>query len=301
MFLHRLASIVRWAFYRNRVERDLDDEVQTFVDMAAADRVRDGASPADARRIVVLDLGGIEQTKERVRFARSGAWLDDVGRDVRYSLRSCARNPGFSAVIVLTLAFGIGANTAVFSIVEAVLLRPLTYAEPDRLVMVHETLPKTGRIPAGATEFEEWRRSAHSFERMTLMAVTPVILTGTGEPERLDAARVSPAFFPMLGIDAAAGRTFSPDEEVVGRHHVVVLSDGLWRRRFGADPSIVGRTITLNDEPYLVSGILPSRVRLPRLEQIFVMGISGGQPELWMPFAITDVERGENSFAVLGG
>jgi putative ABC transport system permease protein len=297
--LHRLASILRWLFHRNRAEQEMNEELQAFVDMAAADKVRDGASPADARRMAVLNLGGVEQTKERVRSGRYGAWLDEITRDVRYGLRMCARNPGFSAVIVLTLAVGIGANTAIFSIVDAVLLRPLTYGEPERLVMIHETIPERGRNPVGATEFEEWRRSAQSFERMALVAVTPVILTGAGEPERLDAARVSAAFFPMLGIDPAFGRTFSRDEETVGRHHVVVLSDGLWRRHFGADPSIIGRTLTLNDESYVVSGVLPPRFRFPRLEQIFVMGISGGQPQLWLPFAITDAERGENSFAAM--
>jgi macrolide transport system ATP-binding/permease protein len=297
--LHRLASVVRWMVYRDRAERDLNDELEAFVDMAAADKMRDGAAPAEARRSALLHLGGVEQAKERVRSARHGAWLDELGRDVRYALRMCRRNPGFSAVVVATLAIGIGANTAVFSVVDAVLLRPLTYAEPERLVVVHETLPTRGRVPVGAFEFEEWRRAAQSFEHMSLMAVAPVVLTRAGDPERLDAARVSASLFPMLGIEAAIGRTFSPEAEVLGRHHVAVLSDGLWRTRFGADASIVGRTITLNDESYVVSGVLPPGFRFPRLEQIFVMGISGGQPQVWLPFAITDAERGENSFATI--
>jgi putative ABC transport system permease protein len=131
------------------------------------------------------------------------------------------------------------------------------------------------------------------------MAVAPVVLTRAGDPERLEAARVSASLFPLLGIEAAIGRTFRPDEEIAGRDHVAVLSDGLWRTRFGADPSIVGRTITLNDEAYLVSGVLPPGFRFPRLEQVFVMGISGGQPQVWLPFAITDTDRGENSFATI--
>jgi len=297
--LHRLVSVLRWIVDRNRAETALDDELRAFVDMAAADRIRDGATPEEARRMALMHLGGVEQAKERVRTARHGAWLDEVSRDVRYALRMCRRNPGFSAVVVATLAIGIGANTAVFSVVDAVLLRPLTYAAPDRLVMVHETLPTRGRIPVAAFEFEEWRRAAHSFEHISLMAVAPVVLTRAGDPERLEAARVSASLFPMLGIEAAIGRTFRPDEEIVGRDHVAVLSDGLWRTRFGADSSIVGRTITLNDEAYLVSGVLPPRFRFPRLEQVFVMGISGGQPQVWLPFAITDADRGENSFATI--
>ena len=136
---------------------------------------------------------------------------------------------------MITLALGIGANTAVFSVVDAVLLRPLTYLSHGRIVVVHEALAQRGRIPAGAAEFEEWRRSARSFDQMALMAVAPVILTHAGEPARLDAARVSPSLFPILGIDVALGRVFAADEETVSRDHVVVLSDGLWRSRFGAE------------------------------------------------------------------
>jgi putative ABC transport system permease protein len=297
--LHRVASIVRWIVRRDRAERDLKDELETFVDMAAAERMRDGATPVEARRLAVLHLGGVEQTKERVRTARHGAWLDVLARDVRYALRMCARNPGFTAVVVATLALGIGANTAVFSVVDAVLLRPLTYAQPERLVVVHETLPTRGRVPVGAFEFEEWWRAAQSFEHKSLMAVAPVVLTRAGDPARLEAARVSASLFPMLGIEAAIGRTFGPEEEVLGRHRVAVMSDGLWRTRFGADASIVGRTITLNDESYVVTGVLPPGFRFPRLEQIFVMGISGGRPQIWLPFAITDADRSENSFAMV--
>ncbi len=297
--LHRFASIVRWIVRRDRAERDLNDELQAFVDMAAADKMRDGVAPDEAHRLAVLEVGGVEQTKERVRTGRRGAWLDAAARDVRYALRMCVRNPGFSTVVLVTLALGIGANTAVFSVIDAVLLRPMTYAEPERLVIVHETLAGRGRVPVGAAEFEEWRRAATSFEQMALLAVAPVILTGSGDPVRLEAARVSPSLFPMLGIDAALGRTFTPDEEVPGRHRVVVLGDAVWRTRFGADPSIVGRIVTLNDEPYVVSGVLPERFRFPRMEQVFVMGISGNRPQLWMPFAITAAERGENSFAAI--
>jgi putative ABC transport system permease protein len=225
--------------------------------------------------------------------------MTGIVQDVRYAFRSLGKTPGFTAVVVLTFALGIGANTAVFSIVDAVLLRPLTYTDPERLVVLHETVRQLGRVPVGFGEFTMWRDNAQSFDQMALMAVAPTILTGSGEPERLEAARVSASLFPMLGVKPALGRTFRAEEEVPGRHRVVVLSDGLWRRRFNADASIVGRAVTLNDEPCIVAGVLPAQFRFPRLEQIFVMGISGGQPELWLPFAISDAEKGENSFAAL--
>lgn len=297
--LHRLASMVRWMVRRERVEHDLNDELETFLDMAATERMHDGATAAEARRLAVLHLGGVERAKECVRTARHGAWLDGLTRDVRYALRMCARNPGFTVTVVVTLALGIGANTAVFSVMDAVLLRPLMYADPERLVVVHETFPDRGRIPVGAFEFEEWRRAARSFEHLSLMAVAPVVLTRAGDPARLEAARVSASLFRILGIEAAIGRTFGPEEEVLGRHRVAVLSDGLWRTRFGADPSVLGRSISLNDESYIVTGVLPAGFKFPRLEQVFVMGISGGQPQVWLPFAITDADRSENSFAAI--
>ena len=132
--LHRLVSVVRWMVYRDRAERDLNDELEAFVDMVAADRMRDGAAPAEARRSAVLHLGGVEQAKERVRSARHGAWLDEVGRDLRYGIHTLRRSPGFTAVALLTLALGIGANAAIFSILNVMILRPLAYPNPEQLM-----------------------------------------------------------------------------------------------------------------------------------------------------------------------
>ena len=135
-FLHRLASVLRWAFNRDRAERGLDDELQTFVDMAAAARMRDGLPAAEARRLAILELGGVEQTKERVRTYRHGAWLDEAGRDIRYAFRMCVKAPGFTGIIVLTLALGIGANTAIFSLIDALMLRWLPVPNPQELVQL---------------------------------------------------------------------------------------------------------------------------------------------------------------------
>ena len=141
--LHRLTSIVRWIARRDRAEQDLNDELQAFIDMAADDEVRDGATRAEARRRAALQLGGLEQAKERVRGARHGAWLDVAGRDVRYGLRQVRRNPAFSAVAIATLALGIGGITAMFSAFDAVLIRPLPYTDADRLVMIWDAMGET--------------------------------------------------------------------------------------------------------------------------------------------------------------
>ena len=163
--LQRLASILRWIIGRDQAERDLDDEMQAFVAMAAADKMRGGASAAEARRMAVLDLGGIEQAKERVRAGRHGAWLDDVGRDVKYALRTCARTPAFSATVVATLALGIGATTAVFTIVNGVLLRPLPYRDPTRLVMLFYGHHGQRLAVALATELSRLRRAERGVRR----------------------------------------------------------------------------------------------------------------------------------------
>src|SRR5918996_3195175 len=159
--LHRLASIVRWMVRRNQAERDLHDELEAFADMAAADQVRDGATAAEARRRAALQLGGLEQAKERVRGARHGAWLDVAGRDVRYGLRQVRRNPAFSAIAIATLALSIGGITAIFSAFDTILLRPLPYPDADRLVMVWDDMSKSGgdaTFFSTPAEWTEWRR-----------------------------------------------------------------------------------------------------------------------------------------------
>jgi hypothetical protein len=159
--LHRLKSIVLWTARRNRAEQDLNDELQVFVDMAAADAVRNGATPAEAQRLAVLQLGGVEQVKEQVRSGRHGGWLDAAARDVSYGLRQVRRNPAFFGVAIATLALGIGGLTAMFSVFDAVLIRPLPYAEADRLVMIWDAMASTDvtskHNPAPA-EWIEWRR-----------------------------------------------------------------------------------------------------------------------------------------------
>jgi predicted permease len=260
MLLHRLASIVRWILRRDRAETDLDDELRSFVEMAAADHVRNGATPEEARRLAMLQVGGVEQTKERVRTGRHGGWLDAAGRDVRYGFRQLRRDPAFSAIAIATLALGIGGTTAMFSAFDAVLIRPLPYTDAERLVMIWLDMGQTdviARHNATPPEWIEWRRLNTVFSDLALSQPADPTLSGEGEPEQVPARKVSWNLFSVLGAQPALGRVFTEDEDN-NSVRVALISHGLWQRRFGGAADIVGRTITLNDLPYQVIGVMPS-------------------------------------------
>src|SRR5215212_2720537 len=185
--------------------------------------------------------------------------MNTLWQDLRYGLRMLFKNPGFTVISVLALALGIGANTAIFSVVNTVLLRPLPYKEPDRLVMVWEDNSKIGypRDTPAAANYIDWREQSTVFEGMAATADLSLNLTGAGEPERFDGKRVSANFFSLLGVEPQLGRGFMPEEDVPGANKVVVLSHGLWQRRFGSDQGLVGKSITLNGEGYTVVGVMP--------------------------------------------
>ena len=191
--------------------------------------------------------------------------MDSLLQDLRYAVRSLMRRPAFAAVVVLTLALGIGANTAIFSVVNAVLLRPLPYADPERLVMAWGRYPEFGRTSTSLPDFVDWKAGATSFAQMAALHNSVFNLTGDGEPEQLTADRVSANFFPTLGVRPQLGRTFLPEEEKVGGDDdVVVLSHAFWQRRFGGDPRIVGREVTLSGRPFTVIGVAPRDFRFLR-------------------------------------
>jgi putative ABC transport system permease protein len=214
--------------------------------------------------------------------------------DIRYALRMLARNPGFAAVAILTLALGIGANTAIFTVFNGILLHPLPYLRPERLVAVQEIVPKFAKygptLPANSWHFREWRKQNRSFDGLALMSGVNFTLTSAGEPERVDGARVSSSLFPILGIQAAVGRTFLEDEDQPGHDRVVVISDRLWSRRFQRDPAVVGRKIVLDGQPFEVVGVLPASARIPSDGQLFSMSRASAPEDIWKPFAISDDE-----------
>jgi len=217
--------------------------------------------------------------------------------DLRYAARTLRREPAFAAVAILTVALGIGANTAIFSIVNGVLLRPLPYAEPARLVALREVVPSVARsyptLPVNAWHFLEWRKRTKSFERLSVTDPGTVTLTGGREPEQLDSMRVSADMFQTLGVSAAMGRAFVEGEDLDGHDGVVVISHGLWTRRFNGDASVIGRGIRLNSRPFTVVGVLPAWFQFPTLSVLGVGKSNVAQPDVFLPMVFTKDELGE--------
>jgi putative ABC transport system permease protein len=212
---------------------------------------------------------------------------------MRYGVRLLLKRPGFTLIAVLTLALGIGANTAIFSVVNAVVLRPLPYASPDRLVMIWETMPGNDKRWVAPGNFIDWRKQSQAFEQIAGYSNANLNLTGEGEPERLTGTAVTSNVFATLGVEAARGRTFTQEDETREDGRVVVLSDGLWQRRFGADPGVVGRSLTLDDKSYTVVGVMPASFRFPVQSELWVLGNHGSAvpPSLAVQFPESDLSN----------
>jgi putative ABC transport system permease protein len=261
------------AFAGRRQDDDLTAQLESDLQLHIDDNVRAGMTPAQARRDALLALGGIEATKERYRDRRGIPLLDTLRQDVTYALRALRKNPGFAVTAIVTLALGIGANTAIFSIVNAVLLRPLPFAEPDRLVEIFATDTRRGDRfdSASYPAFAEWRDQSTTFESMTAYANRSLAI-GTGDATVMAAGRrVTPNYFDVLGVQPALGRGFRPEEQEDGANAVVILSDGFWKTQFGSDPTVLGRTIRINDEPHTIVGVAPASLHVEQdNEQLFL-------------------------------
>jgi putative ABC transport system permease protein len=246
------------------MEEELEKELRFHLDQHSADLIAQGLDPEEARRQARLALGGPEQVKEQCRDARGTRWLEDLLQDLRYGARMLMKNPGFTLVAVITLAAGIAANTTIFSAVDALVLRPFNFPNQERLVMVW------GRGQDGyehgwitAADFNDCREQNRTFERLIAFAPLGFDLVGDGQPEQFGGYRVSAGFFDALGARPALGRAFLPGEHEPGRDQVAVLKHGLWERRFGADPNIVGRTLTLNSKSFTVIGVTAPDFNFP--------------------------------------
>jgi len=274
------ASLARLCglFQKHRRERDLSDELDSHLALHIEENIRRGMTPDEARRQALLKLGGMEPAKEIYRDRRGVPLLETTWQDVRYAVRALRKNLAFTLVAVVTLALGVGANTAIFSVVKAVLLNQLPYRQPERLVALGEddSGEKRPETIGYATAYD-WRRLNHSFESMSLYRDAAAAIVGQGEPELLTGLRVNYDFFDTLGIQMHLGRTFLPEEDRPDRRFEIILSHGLWMRRFGGDPNVLGRVIRLNESSFTVVGVLPAG-----FQTLEIPG-SPGYPEMFEP------------------
>jgi putative ABC transport system permease protein len=257
------------------VERELDDELRFHLERQIEVNVGMGMSREEARTAALRSFGGVEQTREACRDERGVRLIEDLGSDLHYGLRVLRSSPGFTAVAVATLALGVGASTAVFSVVNGVLLRRLPFPGSEQIVTLWNTYPKLGseKEEVSPPDFCDWRAQNHSFNQLAAYERFFYVLTGDPAPVRLRASRVSGDFFAAMGVKPLLGRPLLPADDHEGAQHVVVLSHRLWASRFGADPSVVGRTVTLTGIPHTVVGVMPAGFEFPY------------QAELWSPLA----------------
>jgi putative ABC transport system permease protein len=292
----RLRVHLRTWLRRTRAERELMEELQFHLDRDTTQRVAAGADAEEARRAALRAMGGVEQVKEHVRDAWGLRWLANLRQDLRYALRVLRANPGFAATAILTVAIGVGATTAIFSIVYGVMLRPLPYPEPSRLVALWTKNVRTGigHTLVAAADHRDWREQNRVFEDIALVRnIANLNLTEGGEPERINGGRITANLLPILGVTPLIGRNFLPEEESPRgtASNVVLLGYDLWQRRFNGDPSIVGTSIRISSQSYLVAGVMKPDFHYPTREY-----------EMWVPLTINPDDfrtRGAHMFTAV--
>ena len=294
----RLRSLFRWA----QADQELDDELRDHLERKTQEYVAQGMPQEEAHRRARLDLEGIEQTKEKCRDARRVNWIQDLNQDLRFGLRVLRKSPGFTAVAVLTLALGIGATVAMFSVVNSILLRPLPYLEPERLVAINEynSDHPAPEIPEGQLSYPDYLDVANrnrSFESIAAYTFNDFIVTGAGPALHVQGEIVSYNTLHVLGVKPALGRPFLFGEDDPG-HHVVILSDRFWRTHFSGDPSAIGRSIGINGRSYEIVGVMPSG---------FQFAVRSKPRDLWITFARwaegdtpSTKQRGNHSIFAMG-
>ena len=272
-WIRTLGSRTRAWVSPRAVDQDFEQELETHLDLLTEENIRRGMAPEEAKRTARMRLGGRTQLKETNRELRGLPLLETASQDARFALRMLRKNPGFTAIAVLTLALGIGANTAIFSVVYAVLLKPLPYAKAEQLFNVYEAQPQevTGW---SFMNLAEVRKQNHIFSEMAGVQFHQLTLTGRGEPTVVDTSVVTPELFSLLGVQPLAGRVFLPDDGKPGAAPVVILSENLWRGLFGAEPSLIGSSIDLDKRTFTVIGIMPATFRFPQITQ---------SEQIWIP------------------
>ena len=260
-------------FRRARWDEERERELQTYLEIEAEENIARGLTPEEARYAARRKLGNPTQIREEIYRMNSLTFIESLWQDVRCGLRMLRKNPGFAIVAILTLALGIGAHAAIFSVIHGVLLSPLPYNDPDRIVLVLESNPTRGfpQFSVSPPNYVDWKKDSTSFEQIASIARGDFNYTGGAEPERISGARVASSFFAVMGATPVMGRTFLPEDDVMGKAGVVVLSYGLWTRRFGSDPQVLGKSLTLDGQSYRVVGVMQDGFQFPR-------GV-----DLWLP------------------
>jgi hypothetical protein len=261
-FESRKSKIRLWLrklFHVEQFNRELDSELQFHVEQHTEENIRSGMSQEDARRAALLEFGGVELAKEECRDERGTRWLEDLWQDLRYGLRMLRKSPGFSATTILTLALGIGANTAIFSMTDTVLLQNLPVRNPGELVVISSFVPNLGSDSSFSYPMYQDLRDKNSvFDAVIAMGGTQMNVSYDGQNERVRGRLVSGNYFEMLGLHPWIGRLLTQnDDRTPGAHPVAVLSYGFWERRFGKDASLIGKAILLNEHPMTVIGVTP--------------------------------------------
>jgi predicted permease len=287
-WLRILALRIKGLFGKRGRETELDAELHAHLEALTEENIRRGMAPKDARHAAHREFGGVEQAKELYRERRGLPFLETLFQDIRFGVRMFGKNPGFTCVAVFTLALGIGANAAIFSVVDAVLLRPLTYKDSDRLV----TLLHDGTDPVSVANYTDWREQSRSFEAMAAAEYWSPNLTDVDSPEHIPGLKVTQNLFPMLGAQPQLGRAFTAEEDQKGAEHEVILSYRLWQRRFAGDGNVIGKAVKLDGELYTIVGVMPREFKFAPFWSTHT--------ELWVPIAFGERvhNRGGNSLRI---
>ena len=281
------------AFWRRRaLEAELEDELRFHREREIEKHLGAGRTRQEAVRLTALAFGGLDQVKESCRQARGVEPIENLLRDLAFGLRMLRGHPGFTAIAVLTLAVGIGANTALFSVIDGVLLKPLPYPHPEQLVRLHESKPNFAAGSISYPNFRDWQQANHTFSALAISRGTGFSLTGKGDPEVLSALAVSSDFLPLLGVKPILGRTFARGEDEIGAAPTVLVGEAFWRRKLGAAPDVMGRSLTLDGKAFTVLGVVPASFRLE------LKGLSA--PDLYVPIGQWDNPLLPNRAAGLG-
>jgi predicted permease len=285
---HRLFASLR----RGKIEREMERELRFHLEMETAENIRRGMSEEEARRAALRSFGGVEQVKEAYRDLSRFRWIEGFWQDARYGARMLRTQPGFTIVAALTLSLGIGANTAIFSVVNALVFNPLPYPDPQRLVWVTNVFRGDELIDSGM--YFTFQAESKTFDHLAAYESATMNLSGQGEPEQVNYVRATASVFPAIGVAPRLGRTFTPEEDQPGAPPVAVLSHDYWRRRFGGDPSIVGQSFTFGRESWQVVGVMPPGVRFLPEHRI------GGKVDVWIPYALDKGRDGGSIIEVFG-